>query len=258
MPKTIFFIFITLISISAFAKKTYTIGVQNFETYHPYSEFKNNRYCGFNREVLDLFAKTEGFKFEYKARPIKRLHAEFVVGNFDFKYPDSNKWALDIKVNHKIYYSQTVVNYKDGLIVKKKNIGKPLTRLKNISLINGFTPAQQYAKARQSGSLNFIYTVGYKRLLELVSENRVDGAYFNIAVSKHHISHSQGEKSDLIFDDTLPYIKSGRSLSSIKHPDLILKFDKFLIDYKPQIDGLKIHYNIIETPNIPHRHAYKH
>ena len=126
MLKLIYCLFLIIASNHAFAKKTYTIGVQNFETYHPYSEFKDNRYRGFNRDLLDLFAKTQGFKFEYKARPIKRLYAEFIIGNFDFKSPDNARWALDIKANNKIYYSQAVVNYTDGLIVKKENIGKNL------------------------------------------------------------------------------------------------------------------------------------
>jgi len=246
-----------LFSCNTFSQKTYYIGVQNFYEYHPYSEFKNGIYKGFNRDVLDLFARSQGFEFKYEPRPIKRLYAEFLAGDFDFKYPDNTNWALDIKAAEKIYYSQAVVSYSDGLMVKRENIGKSFNELQSISLINGYSPENSYIERNKKGKLEIIRTNSYQRLLQLVAENRVDGAYFNVAVSQHYNSYNmQGD--DLVFDKSHPHINSVRSLSSIKHPKLILLFDQFLIDKKPQIDALKIQYNIIEGRVKPHNHGYKH
>ena len=257
MIKFILFLFILLQPQISFAQKTYYIGVQNFYEYHPYSEYKNSEYRGFNRDILDLFARSQDFTFKYKARPIKRLYAEFLTGKFDFKYPDNSNWALDIKAETKIYYSQAVVRYSDGLMVKEGNVGKQLNEVKSISIINGFTPESSYLSQHKKGKLEIIYTNSYQRLLELVAEDRVDGAYFNVDISKHYNSHN-AQGYGLVFDKSLPHINSIRSLSSIKHPDLILLFDQFLIDNKSKIDALKIRYNIIENTDKPHKHAYKH
>ncbi|PKG40813.1 substrate-binding periplasmic protein [Psychromonas sp. Urea-02u-13] len=258
MIKLIYFIFFLITTSNAFAEKTYVIGVQNFSEYYPYSEYKNDYYSGFNRELLDFFATSQGIKFEYRPLPIKRLYSEFLIGSFDFKYPGNASWAPKLKKDEKIYYSHAVVEYRDGLIVKKENKGKPLSQLKSISIIKGFTPLQIYSIKQQQGKLKFVYTTDYQRLLELVQEERVDGAYFNIAIGEHRIAHLDQKNSSLVFDETQPYVMGGRSLSSMKHPQLIVLFNQFLIDYKVQIDALKITHQVTITNNIIQLHSHTH
>lgn len=230
--------------INSEIQATYTIGVQNFENFQPYSSFQNNHYAGFNRQLLDMFASKQGFKFEYKARPIKRLYSEFLNGTFDFKYPDNAHWSAIQKKSKYIYYSQPVVEYIDGLMVKKEDKGKKFSELTKISVMDGFTPETRYRKANLQGKLEFISARGYKRLLGLVTEGRVDGAYFDITITKNYIADSNGKERALVFDDTLPYSHGSRRLSSLKHPQIILLFDQFLVTHKAQIELLKKQYNI--------------
>jgi hypothetical protein len=227
--------------------KTYSIGVQNFEDFQPYSTYQDNHYGGFNRDLLDMFASKHGIKFDYKVRPLKRLYSEFLAERLDFKYPDSDKWSPEQKKNQKIYYSQAVVEYIDGLIVTKQNQGKPFEELEKISIINGFTPESRYQLAKQQRKIEFIGGANYQRLLDLVAEGRVDGAYFDIIIAENHIGRGKGKQRHLVFDSNLPYIKGTRRLSSIKYPEIIALFDKFLINNKSQIDALKSQYNIIEN-----------
>lgn len=249
---TFLFTLSPLITNISYADKTYSIGVQDFADFHPYSAIKDNDYHGFNRELLDMFATSQNFKFEYKIRPIKRLYAEFLNEKFDFKYPDNANWVTGVK--KKVHYSNAVVSYTDGLIVRKENKGRALSELKKISLINGFTLEKQYRLAHQQGTLEFVRTNHYQRLLDLVTEQRVDGAYFDTKISAHHIADSQGKNSALVFDDGLPYIHGSRRLSSIKHPKLIILFNEFLISHKTKIDQLKSKHHINNGEVEAHSH----
>src|SRR5262245_13594149 len=47
------------------APRRYTIGVEDYENFLPYSEFKNGVYRGLGRDLLDAFAKEQGFEFDY-------------------------------------------------------------------------------------------------------------------------------------------------------------------------------------------------
>lgn len=225
-------------------QQIYTIGVQNFVDFHPYSTFLDDNYSGFNRDLLDMFASSQGFIFDYKARPIKRLFSEFLNDFWDFKYPDNANWVSEAKRHKEIYYSQPVVEYIDGLMVKKENQGKAFSALKKISVINGFAPEKNYLLAKKSGQIEFISGTDYQRLLNLVTEDRVDGAYFDITITEYYIAHAHGKVNNLVFDDSLPFMKGTRRLSSLKHPEIIQLFDQFLIDYKVQIDTLKLQYGI--------------
>ncbi|PKF61236.1 hypothetical protein CW745_11425 [Psychromonas sp. psych-6C06] len=244
---------LTLFTTQSYANKVYTIGVQNFKDYSPYSSVKNNQYQGFNRELLDMFASSQNFTFDYKTRPIKRLYSEFLKEKLDFKYPDNINWAPEKKQQAAIHYSDAVVQYIDGLIIRKENKNKTFSQLKKIGVMSGFTPDQRYLDAQQKGELEFIYVNNYERLFKLVNEQRIDGAYFDIIISQHHILHSASQKQHLVFNEKHPFRHGTRSLSSIKHPEMIEQFNLFLIEHATQINALKLRYNISERKVIASR-----
>lgn len=240
----------------SYAIETYSVGVQDFKDYHPYSAINKNDYRGFNRDLLDMFAASQHFIFDYKIRPIKRLNYEFLSAKFDFKYPDNAEATQAINQNKTVHYSHAVMHFIDGLIVREENRGKALSELKRISVMNGFNVEKNYLLASQQGNLAFIRTNSYQRLLDLVKEKRVDGAYFDISIRNNHITDARGDNQTLVFDDSLPYITGSRSLSSIKYPEIITLFNQFLIDYKVAIEKLKAKYHINDRQekSLPHTH----
>ncbi|WP_028864153.1 substrate-binding periplasmic protein [Psychromonas aquimarina] len=254
---TVFILFLSTPSPS-FSKDVFTIGVQNFFEYHPYSEFKNNQYRGFNRELLDMFAASHNYTFDYKVRPIRRLYAEYIAGKFDFKYPDNELWQAELKNSTDIKYSAPVVEYTDGIMLVPDKKGTALNELKSISVINGFTLPQAYLYKEQQGELLIVRTTDYKRLLQLALEGRVDGAYFNTTISRHYLSHSGYKADALIFENSLPFLRSQRRLSSIKYPAVIRQFNQFLIERKDDIDKLKKRYDLNGDPDKRHVHQYQH
>lgn len=95
--KIIVIVCIVLSRVMFGAEEVIVVGVQDFENYMPYSQYKNGKFAGFERELLDLFAKKAGIKFEYKALPIKRGYNDLLNGKIDIKIPDNPYWSLDKK-----------------------------------------------------------------------------------------------------------------------------------------------------------------
>lgn len=221
----------------------FTVGVQNQPFYLPYSAIKNGDYTGFNRELLDMFAEQEGYKFEYRPYPIKRLYLTFVNLQVDFKYPDNPYWSAAVKEDSHINYSTPVVDYIDGVMVRPENISMDAPAIEDLGILAGFTP-QPYIKQIEAGAMRSVEIFGYEKLLRQTITGTLDGAYSNIQVSKYYLEQVLSKPGALVYNQNLPFIRSQRHLSSIKHPHIIKKFDTFLITRKKDILELKQRYGL--------------
>lgn len=230
---------------SAFGKTKYVIGVQNFEEYLPYSSYDKDskEYTGFNRQILDMFAKSKGYTFIYRALPLKRLGKDYIKGKVDFKYPDNKYWAAGLKKGKDIKYSSPVVNYIDGVLVRPERKGMGVENLKVMGIVRGFTPFT-YLKRIKSGEVKVLENNNIAGLLKQVNKKRIDGAYFNVAVTQHYLKKLPDIK--ISFDSSLPHAKSTRHLSSFKYPKLIKEFSAFLKSNKGKVDALKAEYKVEE------------
>jgi len=65
-----------------------------------------------------------------------------------------------------------------------------------------------------------------------------------IGVLKHVINKNTDA---LVFDNSLPYTKSAYYFSSIKYPEIIEEFNKFLLEEKDFVLKLKIKYKVEDT-----------
>lgn len=246
--RIIFLCVVTLSFLLGSEKRDFIIGVQDFPEYMPYSQFQNEEYFGFNRELLDAFANDAGFSFQYEAVPVKRLYKMFLLKKVDLKYPDNAYWSIKQKRGVNIHYSDPVVRYVDGVIVLNKNRGKGLKNLKVLGIISGFTP-YSYMDQIKKGTVQVHENNSYLGLLRMMFKNRVDGAYTNIAVSKYYFEHdlvTQDDQSALVFDPDLPHTESTRHLSTVDYPEVIEKFNQWMVDKKPFIDELKQKYRVEE------------
>lgn len=237
---------IALISCVTLVAKSYTVGVQNFTEYMPYSQYYDGKYSGFNRDLLDAFAESYGFTFIYEAAPPKRLQQMLLLGKVDFKYPDNVYWGPDSKKDKMIYYSQPVVRYVDGVIVLSSNLGKGVENLKTLGTVIGFTP-YAYLEFIQKGSIKLHENPSYMGLLRQIIRGHVDGAYVNIAVSRYYFQKETIDHQDesvLVFDAVLPHTRSTRHLSTMAHPGLIRVFDQWMEQNQDMIDALKEKYEV--------------
>lgn len=79
------------------SKKHFSIGVEDFKNFLPYSDYRDKKYSGLGKDILDLFAKQKGYIFEYYVYPLKRRDRMFVKKRLDFIYPDNPNWVTNLK-----------------------------------------------------------------------------------------------------------------------------------------------------------------
>lgn len=212
---------------AAAQQTTFTVGVEDLEYYPQYSH-SGSQVTGFGRELLDAFAKSRGYKFEYKMYPLSRLSLEaFKFKSLDFKYPDNQYWEQALRKHATVYYSKPVMPYIDGVLVLPQNKGRPLDQFKVLGTMTGFTP-WNYLDLIKAGRVTLFENDSFLSLLKQVTLKRVDGAYVNIEVARYQLREVLHQPDALVYDPGLPHTSDFYYLSSVKHPAIIAEFNAFL------------------------------
>lgn len=212
----------------SFAATRYVIGVEDI-SYLPYYTTDGKEYSGFARDLLDGFAKEAGIEFEYNPLPINNLFGKFLAPNskLDFKFPDNETWAQDLKKGSKLIYSNAVVEYTDGVMVTPARHGKGKDHIKKLATFRGFT-AWDFLGDIKSRKIEIKENDSMTGLLQQTIKGFVDGAYVNISVARYILRHNLKKESELLFDEGLPHTRSSYKLSTIKHPDIVKKFNEYV------------------------------
>jgi hypothetical protein len=147
----IFFLVPGFSSIFVANANEYTMGVEDYTNFLPYSAYKEGKYSGLGKDILNLFAKQKGYVFKYIVLPLKRRDRYFIDNKLDFIFPDNPYWIADKKKGVKIFYA-AMLEYTDGVVVKKENIGRGVKAIKILGMPLGFTP-WQYLDKVNSGKI---------------------------------------------------------------------------------------------------------
>ncbi len=223
--------------------QTYTIGVEEL-SYMPFYSSKGGLYKGFGRDILDAFAHSKGYTFKYVAMPIPRLYRSLIHKSIDFKFPDSPYWGKSTKEHLTITYSEKVVDYIDGLLVKPGYRGKKLSAIRSIGTLIGFTP-EAYQSRIASGSISLVENPSFNGLLKMALHNRIDGAYVNPEAAQYILKNElQLADSVLVFDESLPYTQGEFLLSTVHHKSVIKEFNEWLAANRGFIDSLYKKYGV--------------
>jgi len=235
------FCFSIMMSFPVFSDD-FNIGVEGIDYYPIYAK-RDGLYSGYARAVLDAFAEKEGHKFTYKTLPIKRLFKGFIKGDVDFKFPDNPYWQKNLKQGKNVVYSDSVLEYIDGVIVKPKFISKGKDRLKTLGTLRGFTP-WEYLDDISAKTMKLKEGSSLKGLIQMVQANRIDGVYFNVIVAKYFMANTLSQKDSLVFDKSLPHTRGDYHMSTIKYPKIIDSFNRFLTENKSLVESIKAKYEI--------------
>lgn len=209
------------------AQQVFTVGVEDLEYYPQYSH-RGDQYLGFGRELLDAFAKSRGYRFEYKILPLNRLFREHLKGkSLDFQYPDNAYWEAQLRTGVTVYYSHPVMPFIDGVLVHPDNKGRGVGHLKMLGTMTGFTP-WNYLDAIKKQEVTVFENDSFISLLKQAMLKRVDGAYINIEVARYQLREVLHQPDALVFDPDLPHTKDFYYLSSTRHPQVIREFNEFL------------------------------
>lgn len=236
--------FALTLATPSFAASKYVIGVEDI-SYLPYYTTDGKEYSGFARELLDGFGKAANIEFEYLPLPINNLFGKFLAPNskVDFKFPDNETWAQDLKKDFKLIYSNAVVEYTDGVMVTPARHGQGRDKIKKLATFRGFT-AWDFLGDIKSGKIEIKENDSMTGLLQQTIKGFVDGAYVNISVAGYILRNSLKKESELLFDENLPHTRSNYKLSTIKHPDIAKKFNEYLEKNKTSILLLKQKWGI--------------
>jgi len=218
-----------------------TIGVEDLE-YFPQYGVVNGVYGGYGRELLDAYARDRGHHIDYVPLPISRLFADFLAGKLDLKYPDNPGWMPEAKVGKGVRYSDPVVAFVDGLSVPAAKKGQPLTALRTIGTVRGFTPAG-VKDMLASGQVTLVENANFAGLVQQAIQGRVDATLANIAVVKGQL-RSLGQPDALVFDANLPYTKSNYYLSTLNRPEILADFNQWQKEKHEFIAALKRRYDV--------------
>lgn len=215
----------------------YVVGVEELD-YFPVYAIRDGDYVGAAREILDAFAADAGIAFTYQPLPVKRLFAELAGGGIDFKFPDNPYWSPDAKAGRTVTYSDAVVTYIDGVMVRPERHGKGLQGFATLGTVTGFTPFA-WREHLDGGRVRLVENAQMKPLLRQVIAGRIDGAYASVAVALQALDRDLRQPGALVFDPSLPHSKDSYFLSSIKHAGLIQRFNAWLAANAARVQAIK-------------------
>ncbi|WP_342245895.1 substrate-binding periplasmic protein [Pseudomonas sp. OTU5201] len=232
-----------LLSANGALAQTYVIGVekQSFQPHYWISD--QGEYQGFARDVLDLFAREAGLDIQYQALPVNQLTQHLLNGSIDFKYPDNAKWASELKGNKDIAYSLPVVQYVDGVLVAPKRQGKGIDQLARLAVVDGWTP-WTYQDRIDGGQTQVVRSADLGQMIKQAMKQQADGAYYNVVVATYYLDNIRARPGALVFDPNLPHTRGTFNLSSLRYPELIARFDRFLTEHRQAVDALKARYQV--------------
>lgn len=213
--------------------KEYVVGVEQLDYLPQYGVNDDNQYDGIGIELLRQFDReSDDVSFRFIALPIKRLHMNLLLGAVDFKYPDSPSWNEVAKTSYHVTYSDKLVPYVDGVIVRSANVNAKRLEGLSIGLPLGFTEVALKAKDFHQ-SFDITRRTNLNELIELALKDRVDGIYLNIDIVNHQLK-KRGMEGVLVLDDSLPYVKDHYQLSTVSYPDVIDALNEF-VKSKPRL-----------------------
>ncbi len=222
-------------------KRTFTVGVEDYKNWLPYSEVKNGVYGGLGKDILEAFARNRGYTFVYQVYPLKRRDRLFVDGQVDLAFPDNPSWVAEMKKELKISYAP-VLEFTDGVLVRPENLGKGVGNLKTLGIPLGFTP-YPYQQLMSAGSLRVEETADYDALYEKLIMRRIDGAYMNTRIARHYWTRIRKlPQVPVVYDPDLPHASGQWYLSSHKYPKVVEEFRRFMHANRAEVEELKRKY----------------
>ncbi len=223
---------------------TYSLVVQNINYYPIYSaNGDTGHYSGYVRDLLDAFAVAEGIQFNYRLRPIRRMMLEYLEGQYDFAVPDNPNWNLPLKRGRLIYYSEPLLEFADAVFVRAKDRDMTSAEMDSYGTIAGFTP-WKFREPIARGELKLETAPNPTSLIRMLLSGRVDTINLAMPVARFHFQALDVGNRLVAAPQLLPIETSRYYLSSLKHPEVIARFNAFLEREQALVSELKARYRL--------------
>ena len=221
---------------------SYIIGVEDVN-YFPYFDFSSKN-PSFSKDLFDRFAKDSGHQITYLPLPIKQFSKWLFKENIDFKFPDNQRWQEQgLGPEHTLHFSDDILLMTAGTLVMDKNKHKPQSFIVNVGTIIGFQPTlwmEQIAR----GEVKLIEDRSPKILVKQLVHGIVDGLDIDLAVANYHVKELKLDNK-IVLSQKIERQVFAYKLSSLKYPEVIAQFNRWLAQNEKFVTALKSRYEIL-------------
>jgi ABC-type amino acid transport substrate-binding protein len=248
--KTLFgfaFLILVVFAPSSYSKSI-TIGVENINYYPLYAYDESvDVFTGYVPELFDTFGELYGYQITYKALPIKRLYKMFYSGEIDAKFPDSDLWNQESRLDYSISYSTPIIELEEVMFVQPKDKELKLDGFRKLGVVSGMTPWKLFPVI-ETGQVKVLEAENPELLLEMVFKGRVQGVVMDRSVGSFLLSQMDDGLNLAINTWLLESEGGSYHLSNINNPELIADFNAFLSTHAYQVRKIQIKYGISNQP----------
>lgn len=224
------------------AERHFIVGTEDINFY-PHYNFTHPDSTGFANDVLALFAKEYGYRFSFQPLPVKRLYHE-LDNLVDFIYPDNPNWTSLQRVDGHRLFSAPVIFNLGTTMVQPQNQQISLPEFRTLAVIHGFTPTA-WLKLRNEYRFKLYEVPNAVSAINLVLKGQLDGADVEYNVAQH-ILRNQQQEGALVAATQLPRTRVSFHLSTVRHPEVLQQFNRFLLSHQADIASLKQKYQLID------------
>ena len=144
-------------------------------------------------------------------------------------FPDNPAWSRQLKGDVRMHYSRPVIRVVDGSLVLREHLGRGIDAVQRLGTVRGFTPEAWQGRLR-AGQVQLVEASDIASLVRMLLRLRIDAIYANPEVLHYYLETSTNLGSDrLLLDPELPLAQTAFHASSLKHPELLEAFDRFLV-----------------------------
>ena len=125
-------------------------------------------------------------------------------------------------------------------------LNKKREDIKRLGTRTGFAPSLWLDKVNNK-EIQVLSDTAVLSVIKMATHGLVDVINLDYSVVNYHLNNLNQNKK-LLMSKKLPHQKISFYLSTIKHKEVILKFNQYLIDNQKFVTDLKRKYQIIEGP----------
>jgi polar amino acid transport system substrate-binding protein len=227
---------------------SFIIGVEDIN-YYPYFDFESAN-PSFSKDLFEQFAADSGHQISFLPLPIKQFNKWLFEENIDFKFPDNQRWQQQpVSPEHSLHFSDDILMMTAGTLVMSENKDKPESFIKNVGTIAGFQPTLWMEQIAQ-GKVKIIEDRSPKILVKQLVHGIVDGLDIDLAVANYHLHELQLNNKIVISSNIIRQVFAYK-LSTLKYPQVIEQFNRWLLNNEEFVTALKARYGILDVePNL--------
>lgn len=220
------------------------VGIEAHDYYPYYRAEAEGTSQGYAVALLQAFAKHARLDLEIRAQPINRLYHNLLEErSLDLLFPDNPAWSRQAKVGKQLYYSDAAMQIVDGTLVLNERRGQGLARIRQLGTVRGFT-AEAWLPLLAKGGVALVEAQDIQSLIRMVERGRLDALYANPEVVRYQLLEMGMPEGRLQLDQQLPLVYTSFHLSSPSHPELIQRFNRFLVEQHDQLAKLRRLYGL--------------